>query len=183
MKKFKEIFVCDQCGFESDNPFHFREFMGNEMIPSNPVMGVIGNNLWDIQKTQIPQQIKDAIQKKELTVFNHNNTFIITSTTVCLNCAIKTQLLSLIQDKNNRYSAGEMRKYEIGILTKILRELGVDVYNPLEAKNDSVEQMEYTDEEDDEIIIEDEDSTNELPDFSNAFQKRLDVHVKNQEEK
>lgn len=113
MRKFKEIIVCDSCGYESEDANHFREYLGNVLIPNGG--GLIGNNLWDLSKQQIPDKLQTAISNKEVKVLIHNQTFVITTTTLCLECAIKNHLNSFFSKEQDN-----QLEYETKIINKIL---------------------------------------------------------------
>jgi len=86
MKKYKEIYVCDKCGCESENPEDFLEFIGNVMIPGNKG-GIIGNNIYDVNN--IPEDLQNAISTKQIEIVNINNACVITPKTYCIKCTIE----------------------------------------------------------------------------------------------
>jgi hypothetical protein len=87
MKRYKEIYICDKCNYESENPQDFLEFIGNVVIPGNTGGGIIGNNIFSVN--DIPDTLQNAIANKEIEIVNINNACVIVPQSYCINCAIK----------------------------------------------------------------------------------------------
>jgi hypothetical protein len=122
MKKFKEIFVCDKCAYESEDSNDFRQFTGNVSIPNNTDLR-IGNNIFDIRKGSgivIPDSIKEAIKNKQIDVINHNNELLITSTTLCLHCAIESLLQSMDENCVDTKSICDYEHEQVKHLTELI---------------------------------------------------------------
>ena len=85
MKKFRTIYVCDQCGFEHESPEYFREIIGNIKTPE--LQSSFNNNIW--KTDSIPQEIQNAMAQKKLPVIYGDTNIVLTSSTFCLKCFIK----------------------------------------------------------------------------------------------
>lgn len=154
MKKFKTIYVCDNCGYENENPEMFREIFGNIQIPTIEML--VGNNIWN--KTEIPESIQQAIQQEIMPICHHSEDTIVTGMTFCLKCYIKMALKSY--NTNNQAVNAELNKQEREILTAILseisskatkisgkKEIKID-YNKISNENDitvNTENINFTD--------------------------------------
>lgn len=112
MKRFRTIYVCDNCGFENENPHLFREVFGNVRIAESDM--IIGNNIWD--KKAIPDTVKNAIKQKMMPLCHNSTDTVITGMTFCLKCYIKKALNTKNLDAN-------LQTQEREILTSILSEL------------------------------------------------------------
>ena len=117
MKKFKTIYVCDNCGYENENSEMFREIYGNIHIPSTEML--VGNNIWN--KSEIPESIQQAIKKEIMPICHNSNDTVVTGMTFCLKCYIKMALKSY--DASNQIANAELNKQEREILTSILSEI------------------------------------------------------------
>lgn len=112
MKKFKTIYVCDNCGYENDDSLLFRELYGNVVIPETDIM-LVGNNIWN--KTNIPENVQNAIKQKMMPICHNSDDTVVSGMTFCLKCYIKMALSSY----NNANSVKEEKE----ILTSILSEI------------------------------------------------------------
>lgn len=150
MKKFKTIYVCDNCGYENENPEMFREIFGNIQIPT--IEMIVGNNIWI--KTEIPESIQQAIQQEIMPICHNSNDTVVTGMTFCLKCYIKMALKSY--DSKNQAANAELNKQEREILTLILSEISsksVKASNKKEIKTDAIINNEATNFEGTDITL------------------------------
>ena len=116
MKKYRTIYVCDNCGFEHENSQYFRELIGNIKTPEIN-NNKFSNNIW--KTSSVPENIKNEMANKNLPVIYGDNNIIITSSTLCLKCMLK-MLLNIDPNILSKSELTPIAEYEKNTLMQIL---------------------------------------------------------------